>query len=142
MVSQGYGGNITWIPYEGTYEHKHTWDEGVVTKDPTATEQGEKTYTCRGCGETRTEAIAVLSNPFTDLVENSSYYNAVLWAVDQGITKGTTATEFSPKADCTRAQIITFLWRYAGEPEPPLCKGRWAAHRRLGGIVQLSVPYN
>ncbi len=100
----------------------HSWDKGTVSKESTATEQGEKTYTCTVCGETKTEAIAVLSNPFTDLVENSSYYDPVLWAVKNGITTGTSDTEFSPKADCTRAQIVTFLWRCAGKPEPATAK--------------------
>ena len=49
--------------------------------------------------------------PFTDVAEGSYYYDAVLWAVEQGITKGTTGTTFSPDATCTRAQIVTFLYR-------------------------------
>ena len=49
--------------------------------------------------------------PFTDVPAGSYYYDAVLWAVENGITKGTTSTTFSPDADCTRAQIVTFLWR-------------------------------
>ena len=50
-------------------------------------------------------------NPITDVKPNAYYLDAVLWAVESGITKGTTATKFSPDADCTRAQIVTFLWR-------------------------------
>ncbi len=49
--------------------------------------------------------------PFTDVPVGSYYYDAVLWAVRENITKGTTSTTFSPDADCTRAQIVTFLWR-------------------------------
>ena len=49
--------------------------------------------------------------PFTDVNAGSYYYDAVLWAVKENITKGTTNTTFSPDADCTRAQIVTFLWR-------------------------------
>ena len=49
--------------------------------------------------------------PFTDVPVGSYYYDAVLWAVENGITKGTSETRFSPDADCTRAQIVTFLWR-------------------------------
>ncbi len=56
--------------------------------------------------------------PFTDLNTNSYYYNAVLWAYDFGITTGTSDTTFSPNMDCNRAQIVTFLWRIAGCPEP------------------------
>ena len=50
-------------------------------------------------------------NPFADVKSTAYYADAVLWAVENGITKGTTAMKFSPDADCTRAQIVTFLWR-------------------------------
>lgn len=50
-------------------------------------------------------------NPFMDVKDDAYYYDAVLWAVKDGVTKGTTDTTFSPKADCTRAQIVVFLWR-------------------------------
>ena len=53
-------------------------------------------------------------NPFTDVVPGSYYYDAVLWAVENGITRGTSDTAFSPDRTCTRAQIITFLWRADG----------------------------
>lgn len=57
-------------------------------------------------------------NNFIDVHEGSFYYDAVLWAVNSGITNGTTDTTFSPNASCTRAQVVTFLWRAAGCPEP------------------------
>ena len=50
-------------------------------------------------------------NPFADVKPGAYYLDAVLWAVESGITKGTTAMKFGPDADCTRAQIVTFLWR-------------------------------
>ena len=56
--------------------------------------------------------------PFTDLDPEASYYKAVLWAVEQGITTGKTDTVFAPKEECSRAQIVTFLWRSQGSPEP------------------------
>ena len=56
-------------------------------------------------------------NPFTDVKKGEFYYDAVLWAVDQKITSGTSATTFSPAASCTRAQMVTFLWRAAGSPK-------------------------
>ena len=61
---------------------------------------------------------APTSNPFTDVKEDAFYYDAVLWAVDKGITTGLSATQFGPNAPCTRGQIVTFLWRAAGSPEP------------------------
>ena len=57
-------------------------------------------------------------NPFIDVPAGSYYEDAVIWAVDKGITTGTSATRFSPDAPCTRAQIVTFLWRAAGSPAP------------------------
>ena len=51
------------------------------------------------------------ANPFADVKSDAYYADAVLWAVKENITKGTTSTTFSPDADCTRAQIVTFLWR-------------------------------
>ncbi len=51
------------------------------------------------------------ANPFADVKSTAYYADAVLWAVKENITKGTTNTTFSPDADCTRAQIVTFLWR-------------------------------
>ena len=54
--------------------------------------------------------------PFTDVPSGSYYYDAVLWAVENGITKGTSDTTFSPNATCSRAQIVTFLWRSQSSP--------------------------
>ena len=60
----------------------------------------------------------VTRNPFTDVnsVRDASYYKAILWASQKGITAGTNATTFSPYQECTRSQIVTFLYRYAGKP--------------------------
>ena len=57
-------------------------------------------------------------NFFVDVKAGDYFYDAVLWAAEKGITSGTDATHFSPNAACTRAQIVTFLWRAAGSPEP------------------------
>ena len=57
-------------------------------------------------------------NFFVDVPADAYYYDAVLWAVKEGITNGTSATTFSPDNPCTRAQMATFLWRAAGSPEP------------------------
>ena len=64
-------------------------------------------------------------NPFTDVTSASPYYEGILWAVDQDITNGTTATTFAPANACTRAQIVTFLWRAAGSPEPTLTEQQY-----------------
>ena len=55
-------------------------------------------------------------NPFTDITSDMYYYDAVLWAVENGVTNGTSATTFSPDATVTRAQAVTFQWRAAGSP--------------------------
>ena len=57
-------------------------------------------------------------NFFTDVHAEDYYYDAVLWAAQKGITGGMSDTLFAPNAACTRAQIVTFLWRTAGSPEP------------------------
>lgn len=57
-------------------------------------------------------------NPFTDVPAGSYYHDAVLWALDKGVTTGVTATQFQPNSTCTRGQVVTFLWRAKGSPEP------------------------
>ena len=60
---------------------------------------------------------ASLANPFADVSSDAYFRKSVLWAVEHGITSGTSASAFSPDAVCTRAQIVTFLWRAAGKPQ-------------------------
>ena len=55
---------------------------------------------------------------FSDVSTSAYYYDAVKWAVENGVTDGVSATLFAPYESCTRAQIVTFLWRAAGSPEP------------------------
>ena len=57
-------------------------------------------------------------NPFEDVTEGTYYYDAVLWAVAGRITAGTSAATFSPSKPCTRGELVTFLWRSKGSPEP------------------------
>ena len=59
-----------------------------------------------------------VSLPFTDVAEDAYYADAVVWAVNGKITSGATGATFAPSASCTRAQMVTFLWRAAGSPEP------------------------
>ena len=74
------------------------------------------TFLWRAAGKPTVSASA--RSPFTDVYPSmgSDYYNAILWAVNKGITTGTSATTFSPNATCTRGQIVTFLWRYESKP--------------------------
>ena len=71
------------------------------------------TFLWRAAGQ---PAPASSMNPFTDVKPGAYYYNAVLWAVEKGITNGTSDKTFSPDETCTRAQIVTFLWRYEEQP--------------------------
>ena len=72
-------------------------------------------YAAAGKPEVKTE-----NNPFTDVKAGKYYYKAVLWAVENGITSGTSATTFSPNQKCTREQIVTFLYAFAGKPSVSL----------------------
>ena len=73
------------------------------------------TFLWRAMGEPEPEKK---DNPFTDVAKGQYYYDAVLWAVEKGITTGTSATTFRPDQTCTRGQIVTFLWRAMGKPAP------------------------
>lgn len=76
-----------------------------------------------GLGFSITTSAAEKPSGFTDVPADAYYAAPVAWAVEQGITNGTSANKFSPDATCTRAQIITFLWRAAGSPEPKNLSG-------------------
>ena len=84
-----------------------------------------KSYTFENVSRTHTIEVIFMKangNPqtgvFVDVATGSYYEDAVDWAVENGITKGTDDTHFSPDGICTRAQAVTFLWRAAGSPEP------------------------
>ncbi|MBR5489739.1 MAG: leucine-rich repeat protein, partial [Oscillospiraceae bacterium] len=98
----------------------HKWDKGTVSVEATDEAEGEMLYTCTSCGETKTEVIEKLPNvkDFKDVVTGDYFYTPVKWALAEGITKGTEGDKFSPAEACTRAQVVTFLWRAAGEPVP------------------------
>ncbi len=76
------------------------------------------TYVSDGSQPTPTPPAPSDSEKFVDVPKDAWYHDAVYWAVDKGITEGTDETHFSPNASCTRAQMVTFLWRAAGEPTP------------------------
>lgn len=122
-VRQNYEGTITWIPYqtdlpEPMEQHEHTFCDWYTVKDPTLTEKGLEERICSLCGLTETQDIPKLPLPFSDVRSTDYFYNAVLWAVENGITSGVSANRFAPNNSCTRAQVVTFLWRAAGKPDP------------------------
>ena len=93
----------------------------TVNQAATSTEAGYKQYTCSRCSHsyyTGHVPATGTGNPFIDVHSGSFYYNPVQWANQNGITSGTSSMEFSPEAACTRGQVVTFLWRAAGKPEP------------------------
>ena len=101
-----------------------------------------KSYTFENVRRTHTiEVIFTKANGnpqtgvFVDVATGSYYEDAVDWAVENGITKGTDDTHFSPDGICTRAQAVTFLWRAAGSPKPETL--RHALHRRSCGQLLL-----
>ena len=83
------------------------------------------------------EVAENVTNPFTDVSKDSVYYNAIMWAVEKKITTGITETTFEPNSPCTRAQIVTFLYREAGSPE--LAKD---AANPFSDVSDSSVYYN
>lgn len=99
---------FTDLPLDGGKNYTVTVSDDPYA-DYYAVDQSGKTYAEDG-GTSRMN--------FTDVPEGAYFHDAVEWAVEEGITSGTTATTFSPYNACTRAQVVTFLWRAAGSPEP------------------------
>lgn len=122
-ASKGSTVTITVKPDEG-----YVLDELIVTDKSgntvKLTDKGNGKYTFTMPGSKVTVKAAFTesgkddANPFVDVVKDAYYYDAVAWAVENGITSGTSATTFSPDMVCTRAQMATFLWRAAGSPAP------------------------
>ena len=88
-------------------------DDSHFSPDGICTRAQAVTFLWRTAGSPKPETRAM---PFTDIPVGSYYYDAVLWAVESGITKGTSDTTFSPNMTCTRAQIVAFLWRSEKSP--------------------------
>ena len=97
-------------------ENKVTTGTSATTFAPnmTCTRAQVVTFLWRAKGEPAPKNPA---NPFADVKNGIYYHTAVLWAVEQGITNGTSATAFSPEMTCSRSQIVTFLWRCLGKPD-------------------------
>ena len=110
--------------------HTHTWDAGVVTQKPTATEPGVKTFTCTICGETKMESIPATGVPdvcpggptcpgyaFRDMpVPTDWAHEGLDYCIYHGYIAGTSASTVSPNGVCTRAQLVSILYRVQGEP--------------------------
>ena len=128
-----YGGTIAWrvseLAFTDVEETSYYYEcvlwaysEGITTgatttsfdTDSVCTRAQAVTFLYRAAGE---PDVSDVENPFTDVSEDAYYYEAVLWAYTNGITTGATTTTFNPSGECTREQIVTFLYRYAGEPE-------------------------
>ena len=88
-------------------------DDTHFSPDGICTRAQAVTFLWRTAGSPASKTSAM---PFTDVPVGSYYYDAVLWAVENGITKGTSETRFSPDDTCTRAQIVAFLWRSEKSP--------------------------
>ena len=88
-------------------------DDTHFSPDGICTRAQAVTFLWRTAGSPEPETRAM---PFTDVPAGSYYYDAVLWAVENGITKGTSDTTFSPNMTCSRAQIVAFLWRSEKSP--------------------------
>ncbi|MGF0007655.1 S-layer homology domain-containing protein, partial [Eubacteriales bacterium SGI.150] len=88
-------------------------DDTHFAPNATCTRAQAVTFLWRAAGSPAPKSS---ENPFTDVKAGSYYYDAVLWAVENGITNGTSATTFSPNATCSRGQIVTFLWRSQKSP--------------------------
>ena len=86
-------------------------------------------------------AQEVPANPFTDVPESAYYYAPVQWAVAQSITAGRTETTFAPGENCTRANIVTFLWRAAGSPEPALTEQQFVDVADPGAYYYKAVQW-
>lgn len=85
----------------------------IFAPDRTCTRAQAVTFLWRAAGSPAPKNTATA---FNDVAAGSYYHDAVLWAVEQGIVNGTSASAFTPDAECTRAQIVTMLWRMAGSP--------------------------
>ena len=111
------------VPSGSYYEDAVDWavangittgtDAAHFSPDGICTRAQAVTFLWRAAGRPAPESRTM---PFTDVPADSYYYDAVLWAVENGITKGTSSTTFSPNDTCTRAQIVTFLWRSEQSP--------------------------
>ena len=97
----------------------HDWSDWTEETAATYLNAGTEYRTCSACGETETEEIPALGSPFPDVQDPGKYYyTPVLWAAANNITNGVEGGLFAPDNTCKREQVVTFLWRAMGSPEP------------------------
>ena len=147
LAKQSGSGEYALYAVYGAPPHTHTWGDWVITKQPTCGSAGLRTRTCSTCSTQNQETIPATGEhipdgntdpskstyckicgillkagdgviAFEDVRSTDYYFDAVQWAVENEITNGLSDTTFGPDASCTRAQIVTFLWRSAGSPAP------------------------
>ena len=105
-------------------EMPHRWDGGRTSPLSTRTQDGARTFRCGICGAVRTETIPATAGrtdtEFIDVAPGQYFAGAVHWALANAVTAGysTEGPRFAPELHCTRGQMVTFLWRAAGCPEP------------------------
>lgn len=130
--------------------HEHVWDAGVVTQKPTATEPGVKTFTCTICGATKTESIPATGVPdtcpggptcpgyaFRDMPAPTDWAHEGLdYCIYHGYIAGTSASTVAPNGVCTRAQLVSILYRVQGEP----AKVNGYELKKLGSPFRGDVP--
>ncbi len=130
---------VTEMPFKDVAKNAYYYDavNWAYTSKPQVTEGTSATTFGPGSFCTRGQVMTFLwrakgqpepkstNNPFTDVKSTDYYYKAVLWAYQNKITDGTSATKFSPNSNCTNAQIITFIWRAMGEPEKDANAQSW-----------------
>ena len=133
-----YGGDLTWVEYDKNHTHEYT---SFIT-NPSCTSQGCTTIICTKCGighsEEYVDALGhdyvdgfctrcyeddpnyetPVENPFTDVPAGCWYEAPVMWALENGVTSGSSETTFSPGDKCLRAHVVTFLWNAEKCPEP------------------------
>ena len=96
----------------------HQYNYGVITEDPTKTTKGHIRYSCIRCNVGYEDTFPALTISFEDVPLDVYYTLPVHWASSVGITRGIDDAHFAPAQPCTRAQVVTFLWRRAGKPTP------------------------
>ncbi len=120
------------LPFQDVSENQYYYDAvcWAYRHNPRITSGTDATHFSPKKTCTRAEVVTFLwaaeekpdadwsSNPFADVKKSKYYFKPVLWAFQNGVTKGADETHFNPNGDCTRAQVVTFLWALQGKPEP------------------------